>query len=55
MGVEIMDNEYIEDDYPCDSCSSSDACDSWEAQFCCTLCHYNFDEPNCDECNPMDI
>lgn len=48
-----MDNEY-----PCNSCPSSDTCDGWEAQFCCTLCHYLYDDedgPPCDTCDPMDI
>lgn len=25
-------------DYPCDTCSSKDHCDGWEAHFCCILC-----------------
>lgn len=56
------DNEYEyyeEDDYngghPCDTCSSRDLCDGWEAQFCCTLCHYYDDYPDCEHCDPMDI
>lgn len=44
----------IDDDYPCNNCPSADNCDSWEAQFCCTLCHYYNDE-HCDDCDPMDI
>lgn len=52
MEEDIYD-EY--DDYPCDNCGSADNCDGWEAQFCCTLCCYYNDEPDCNNCNPMDI
>lgn len=51
-----MDEEYLDDDYPCNNCSMSDYCDGWEAQFCCTLCHYICgDDTPCDDCDPMDI
>lgn len=41
--------------YPCDDCTDKYRCDGWEAQFCCTLCHF-FDEcPDCESCDPMDI
>ena len=46
-------DEY-DDDYPCDNCDSKDYCDSWEARYCCTLCHWHGCE-DCDNCNPMDI
>ena len=50
-----MNDEYL-DDYPCNNCPSADYCDGWEAQFCCTLCHYNYDgDTPCDDCDPMDI
>ena len=44
-----------EDDYPCNTCASKDNCDGWDAQFCCTLCYYYSDEPDCESCDPMDI
>ena len=42
-----------DDDYPCDSCDLP--CDSWEAKYCCTLCYWYNDNPDCEDCNPMDI
>lgn len=44
-------------DYPCDNCLWKDSCDGWEAQYCCTLCKYEFGEDNtpCDWCDPDDI
>lgn len=51
----MADNEdYYDEEYPCDDCQNRDTCDGWEARFCCTLCHYNGLE-DCDNCNPMDI
>jgi hypothetical protein len=39
---------------PCDNCDMP--CDGWEAQFCCTRCHWLFGEDTpCDDCDPMDI
>ena len=52
---EYDDDELEEDDYPCNTCASKDSCDGWEAQFCCTLCRYYNDEPDCENCDPMDI
>lgn len=43
------------DDYPCNTCASKDSCDDWEARFCCTLCCYCNDEPDCENCDSMDI
>ena len=43
----------IDDECPCDSCDLP--CDSWEAKYCCTLCHWYSDNPDCEDCNPMDI
>lgn len=45
----------MEEQSPCDNCEKS--CDSWEAQYCCTLCqwYYGDAEPPCDECDPRDI
>ena len=46
----------MDDEYPCDNCSIKEWCDGWEAQFCCQLCMYLYDgEPNCKDCDPMDI
>jgi hypothetical protein len=44
------------DDCPCDTCDVS--CDSWDAQFCCTLCRWGLGEdiePDCENCDPWDI
>lgn len=41
------------DDSPCARCKNT--CDGWEARYCCTLCHYISDEPDCDSCDPWDI
>lgn len=51
-----MKEEYSDSEYPCNNCGQSDNCDGWEAQYCCTLCNYNYhgDTP-CDMCDPMDI
>ena len=50
------DADYEEDsDYPCDNCGDSVFCDGWEAQYCCTLCRWYDDDPDCDNCDPMDI
>lgn len=47
-----MNEEEFEDDYPCNHCDQK--CDGWDAQFCCTLCHYNGAE-DCENCDPWDI
>lgn len=47
---------YSRDDYydPCVHCPTKDACDGWEAQFCCTRCRaLGLDD--CDNCDPWDI
>lgn len=49
-----LESEEISD-FPCDTCYSKDLCDGWEAQFCCTLCHYYNDDPDCSSCDPSDI
>lgn len=49
-----MNEDYIDEDYPCDTCPSADDCDGWEAQFCCRLCLYHGGR-DCDDCDPMDI
>ena len=46
---------YIDTEYPCDSCNFRDACDGWEARYCCTLCSYLNEEHDCENCDPMDI
>ena len=45
----------MKDNYPCDTCPSAEHCDGWEANFCCTLCMWRCDEPDCEHCDPMDI
>ena len=47
-------DDYEDDDFPCDTCPDAEWCDHWEAQFCCTLCHW-YGTEYCDDCNPMDI
>lgn len=47
--------EILTDSYPCDSCANKDHCDGWEARFCCRLCYYYNDDPDCDSCDPWDI
>lgn len=54
--IDKWESEDIEDDnYPCNTCDRKDGCDSWDAQFCCTLCYYHSDDPDCENCDPMDI
>ena len=53
--LDIWEAEAEESDYPCDNCANKDTCDHWDAQFCCTLCYYYSDEPDCENCDPMDI
>lgn len=47
--------DYEDREYPCDTCKTQESCDIWEARFCCTLCYYYDDEPDCENCDPMDI
>lgn len=47
-----MGDEY--DESPCVTCAQKDYCDSWEAQFCCELCHY-YGFEDCENCDSMDI
>ncbi len=55
LEINDLKTEDLEDDYPCNTCATADSCDGWEARFCCTLCYYYNDEPDCDNCDPMDI
>ena len=41
--------------YPCESCDKYDNCDPWEAGYCCALCHYHNENPDCENCDPWDI
>ena len=52
--TEIGDVEE-DDPYPCDSCSSQDSCDGWEARYCCRLCRWYNEDPDCEDCDTMDI
>ena len=46
----------MDDEYPCNNCPTKDYCDGWDAQFCCTLCMYLYeDDTPCDTCNSEDI
>lgn len=51
----MYEDDYLEDDYPCDTCSQADYCDGCEARFCCTLCEYNGGGWDCDNCDHLDI
>ena len=48
-------DDYYNDQCPCDDCPDYDSCDGWEAQFCCTLCRWQCENPDCNNCNPWDI
>ena len=50
-----MDDFYEDNQCPCDSCPSQDSCDGWEARWCCRLCLWYNEDPDCDSCDPMDI
>lgn len=47
----------MDDDSPCNDCPFFDSCDTWDAQFCCTLCQYygGGNEDDCDNCDKFDI
>lgn len=47
--------EHDESEYPCNDCTEAEFCDGWDAIYCCRLCHYYNDEPDCDNCDPRDI
>ena len=50
------EDDYIDyDPCPCDDCAERDWCDGWEAQFCCTLCRWRNEDPDCEDCDPWDI
>lgn len=46
-----MDEDYYDDDYPCDNCGWKDGCDGWEAQVCPELNGYY----GIDDYDPWDI
>lgn len=50
-----MTMDEAQSEYPCDNCPAFETCDLGDAQFCCTLCHYYSDDPDCENCDPMDI
>ena len=54
-GYNFMDTRDLlaDDGYPCKTCDLH--CDFWEAKYCCTLCHWYSDNPDCEDCNPWDI
>lgn len=43
------------DPCPCDDCIDRDMCDGWEARYCCTLCRWLYDYPDCSDCDPAEI
>ena len=38
---------------PCENCTS--VCDGWEARYCCTLCYFENEDPDCENCDPWEI
>lgn len=54
-GYNFLDTRDLltDEGYPCDTCDLH--CDYWEAKYCCTLCHWYDDNPDCEDCNPWDI
>ena len=40
---------------PCDDCDAT--CDYWDSKYCCTYCRWQYGdiEPDCEDCDPMDI
>lgn len=51
--MEIRMKEY-DGECPCEDCSQAEYCDSWEARFCCTYCHW-LGCGHCDDCDSMYI
>ena len=51
MDINEYDDDYGDDDYPCDNCSCADNCDSWDANTCSTLNNYY----GIDDYDPWDI
>ena len=55
----IEEQEFLDyddmDDCPCNTCGMQDTCDGWEARFCCMRCRYFNEDPDCSNCDPMDI
>lgn len=44
------------DECPCHTCSEQEFCDGLEARpSCCELCRYYNDEPDCENCDMMDM
>ena len=52
--LDEAERDIEEDGYPCNTCASESSCDGWDARFCCTLCYYFTDEPDCENCDPYD-
>ena len=44
-----------EEQCPCDDCD--DTCDYWDSKYCCRRCQWLHGEvePDCENCDPMDI
>lgn len=49
-----MSDLYDDNPCPCDTCTSHDFCDGWDARFCCALCQWH-GGADCEDCDPMDI
>lgn len=46
-----MDEDYYDDDYPCDNCGWQEECDGWDAAGCPTLNDYF----GIEEYDPWDV
>jgi len=44
-----------EEQCPCDDCDAT--CDYWDSKYCCIYCRWQHGdiEPDCENCDPMDI
>ena len=44
-----------EEQCPCDDCDAT--CDYWDSKYCCIYCRWQYGdiEPDCENCDPMDI
>ena len=44
-----------EEQCPCDDCDAT--CAYWDSKYCCTYCRWQYGdiEPDCENCDPMDI
>lgn len=50
-----MEEDYYDDDCPCDNCSDKELCDGWEAGVCAAYQMWVGDGELPDDFDPMDI